>query len=81
MKLLQCQSPGEVTAGILGRAGVEVPHVPTVCFGNVGMEWGGQSARTHAVRSRRETLIQIHPHPHIMAIIQNDTLKRTHWLH
>ncbi len=79
MKLLQCQSPGEVTAGILGRAGAEAP----TCTHSVFWEhrgWGPE--RDDAMLSGlAETLIQIHPHPHIMAVIQNDTLKRTHWLH
>lgn len=77
MKLLQCQSPGEVTAGILGRAGAEAPHVPTVCYRTVE----GAKAPGLMLLGLAETLVQIHPRPHIMAVIQNDTLKRTHWLH
>lgn len=75
MKLLRCQLPGAVTAGILGGAGAEAPQVPHSVI------VGGAGARGLMLLGLTETLIQIHSHPHIMAIIQNDTLKRTHWLH
>lgn len=44
---------------------------------------GGGVCRAHGrmLLGLAETLTQIHSRPHVMAIIQNDTLKRTHWLH
>lgn len=46
-----------------------------------GREGGVCRAHGRMLLGLAETLAQIHSHPHIMAIIQNDTLKRTHWLH
>lgn len=86
MKLLQCQSPGEVTAGILGRAGAEA----LTCIGNVLQARLNEGRRGEATRLERrdsmllglaETLVQIRPCPHIMAVIQDDSIKRARWLY
>lgn len=81
MKLLRCQSPGEVTAGILGSAGAEAPTCARGELPGASRGRRGPQRRGRMLLGLAETLTQIHPHSQTVAVIQNDTLKRTQWLH
>jgi len=55
------------------------------CVADMSVQRGKARAHGHMLFVLTETLIQTHFHPHMMAIIQNDTFfflkKGAHWLH